>query len=560
MGVTLTGIDPKTEARVSKIATQMREGELGDLAKASNGIVVGDGIAQRLAIKTGNTVLLAAGDIQISATVVGIFRTGMKQVDESNVYSLARVAQVLVGQSGLVNQLKLRLRDPLLAQQVAIQVETQVGYKTVSWQEANADLLGTFAVRDFIMLTVMAAMLLVSSFATYNIISTITYEKRHDIAIMKSLGMREYLVRRIFVMEAAMIGAVGIVLGWILGFCLCYGLGKITVYNPISGATVPLEMYYSTMQYAVSGGISMICCAGAAFFPAQKGNARSSGRDYPGGFVSEAPIALQTVGLVKRVEGAISHTLVNGIDLAVTKGEFLAITGPSGSGKSSLLYLLGLLDAPTEGEVIVCGQETSKLSETERADVRLTKCGFVFQFHFLLPEFTALENVLLPLRTAGKLSSGEMNERATGLLESLGLGLQMKKRPNQLSGGQRQRVALARALANRPEIIVADEPTGNLDVASTEQVFGLLREIANGGQTVVVVTHDAGLAARADRRIHIVDGKISETTFRDQHASKGEAASADRKEKSPLEAPGLAETSVEPTPAPGAQPQGNAAE
>ena len=270
VGVTLTGIDPKTEARVSKIATQMREGELGDLAKASNGIVVGDGIAQRLAIKTGNTVLLAAGDIQISATVVGIFRTGMKQVDESNVYSLARVAQVLVGQSGLVNQLKLRLRDPLLAQQVAIQVETQVGYKTVSWQEANADLLGTFAVRDFIMLTVMAAMLLVSSFATYNIISTITYEKRHDIAIMKSLGMREYLVRRIFVMEAAMIGAVGIVLGWILGFCLCYGLGKITVYNPISGATVPLEMYYSTMQYAVSGGISMICCAGAAFFPARK--------------------------------------------------------------------------------------------------------------------------------------------------------------------------------------------------------------------------------------------------------------------------------------------------
>ena len=276
--------------------------------------------------------------------------------------------------------------------------------------------------------------------------------------------------------------------------------------------------------------------------------------------MSEAPIALQTVGLVKRVEGAISHTLVNGIDLAVTKGEFLAITGPSGSGKSSLLYLLGLLDAPTEGEVIVCGQETSKLSETERADVRLTKCGFVFQFHFLLPEFTALENVLLPLRTAGKLSSGEMNERATGLLESLGLGQQMKKRPNQLSGGQRQRVALARALANRPEIIVADEPTGNLDVASTEQVFELLREIANGGQTVVVVTHDAGLAARADRRINIVDGKISEMTFGDQHASKGEATSADRKEKSALDAPGLAETSVEPTPTSGAQPQGNAAE
>ena len=224
-------------------------------------------------------------------------------------------------------------------------------------------------------------------------------------------------------------------------------------------------------------------------------------------------VALQTVNLVRRVQGVITHTLVNGIDLSVAKGEFLAITGPSGSGKSSLLYLLGLLDAPTEGEVIICGQATSKLSETERADVRLTKCGFVFQFHFLLPEFTALDNVLLPMRAHGQMSTKDMNERAMSLLTSLGLGEQTGKRPNQLSGGQRQRVALARALANRPEIIVADEPTGNLDTASTEQVFGILRDIADGGQTVVVVTHDAALAARADRRIHIVDGKIHETTF-----------------------------------------------
>ena len=224
-------------------------------------------------------------------------------------------------------------------------------------------------------------------------------------------------------------------------------------------------------------------------------------------------VALQTVNLVRRVQGVITHTLVNGIDLSVAKGEFLAITGPSGSGKSSLLYLLGLLDAPTEGEVIICGQATSKLSESERADVRLTKCGFVFQFHFLLPEFTALDNVLLPMRAHGQMSTKDMNERAMSLLTSLGLGEQTGKRPNQLSGGQRQRVALARALANRPEIIVADEPTGNLDTASTQQVFGILRDIADNGQTVVVVTHDAALAARADRRIHIVDGKIHETTF-----------------------------------------------
>ena len=226
-------------------------------------------------------------------------------------------------------------------------------------------------------------------------------------------------------------------------------------------------------------------------------------------------VALQAVKLVRRLEGDIAHTLVDGIDLSVKKGEFLAITGPSGSGKSSLLYLLGLLDAPSEGDVMICGQPTSKLSESERADVRLTKCGFVFQFHFLLPEFTSLDNVLLPMRAAGKMSEAEMRERGLALLTSLGLGEHANKRPNQLSGGQRQRVAIARALANRPEIIVADEPTGALDTVSTQQVFKILRDIADQGQTVVVVTHDPALAARADRRIHIVDGKIEESNGRD---------------------------------------------
>jgi lipoprotein-releasing system ATP-binding protein len=222
---------------------------------------------------------------------------------------------------------------------------------------------------------------------------------------------------------------------------------------------------------------------------------------------------IQTVGLVRRVQGVVSHTLVNGIDLSVGKGEFLAVTGPSGSGKSSLLYLLGLLDEPTEGEIFVEGQATSGLSETQKANLRLKTCGFVFQFHFLLPEFTALENVLLPMRTLGGLSMSQMRAKALALLASLGLAEQINKRPNQLSGGQRQRVAIARALANDPTIIVADEPTGNLDTASTEQVFGVLRDIASQGRTVIVVTHDPGLAARADRRIQIVDGKIAQETW-----------------------------------------------
>ena len=217
---------------------------------------------------------------------------------------------------------------------------------------------------------------------------------------------------------------------------------------------------------------------------------------------------IQSVGLTRRIKGAITSTLVNGIDLTVEKGEFLAITGPSGSGKSSLLYLLGLLDVPTEGEIYICGQATSHLSESQKANLRLRTIGFVFQFHFLLPEFSALNNVLMPMKTLGRLSSQEMHERGISLLTSLGLGTELEKRPNQLSGGQRQRVAVARALANDPEIVMADEPTGSLDTVSTDQVFSIFRDLANQGRTLCVVTHDVGLAARADRKIRIVDGKL----------------------------------------------------
>jgi lipoprotein-releasing system permease protein len=271
VGITLTGIDPRFEVHVSKLASQMREGQLSDLSKAANGIIIGQALAEKLAVKTGNTVVLAGGEgTQISATVVGIFHSGLKRVDEGQVYSLIGVAQTLMGQSGIINELRVRLNDPLIAQKVATQVEAQTGYKSVSWQEANSDLLSSFSTRDFIVLTVMGAMLLSSSFATYNIISTITHEKRHDIAIMKSLGMREASVRRIFILESAMMGSVGILFGWLLGYLLCYAWSLITIFNPLTGATVPLQIYYSPTHYIATGAISILCCAVAAFFPARK--------------------------------------------------------------------------------------------------------------------------------------------------------------------------------------------------------------------------------------------------------------------------------------------------
>lgn len=213
--------------------------------------------------------------------------------------------------------------------------------------------------------------------------------------------------------------------------------------------------------------------------------------------------------VTKTIGDGVETTLVQDINLAIQPGEFVAVTGPSGSGKSSLLYLLGLLDVPTSGEVLMQGHHVPASDEAARARLRLRLLGFVFQFHFLLTEFSALMNVMLPMRALGEISEHAMKERAMKLLTSLGLEAHAHKLPGQLSGGQRQRVAIARALANGPQVILADEPTGNLDTASSEQVLGVLRHLVDDTKrSIVMVTHDLQLAARADRQLRIVDGRI----------------------------------------------------
>ncbi len=218
---------------------------------------------------------------------------------------------------------------------------------------------------------------------------------------------------------------------------------------------------------------------------------------------------IEARGVTRILPGIVPTTLVQNIDLVIRENEFVAITGPSGSGKSSLLYLLGLLDLPTSGEVLIRGRNTTHMDEEERALTRLSLLGFVFQFHFLLPEFTILDNVMLPMRALARLSLPQQRDRARDLLASLGLGDHVHKTPDQLSGGQRQRVAVARALANEPPVILADEPTGSLDSRSSEQVFELLRDLVEKqGKTVVAVTHDLDLADRMHREIKLMDGAI----------------------------------------------------
>lgn len=222
-------------------------------------------------------------------------------------------------------------------------------------------------------------------------------------------------------------------------------------------------------------------------------------------------IVLSAQNLVRTLQEELPVPLVRGISLDIQAGKFTAITGPSGSGKSSLLYLLGLLDRPTSGAVLFDGKDTSLLSDDAMAAVRLRKLGFVFQFHFLLPEFSALENVMMPMQRAGDMPLSVIRGKAEKVLDDLGLSQHTRKLPGQLSGGQRQRVAIARALANDPLIVFADEPTGNLDSVSAAAVQDLLRNIAHTeNRAVVAVTHDTAFAEMADVRFHIVDGKLSE--------------------------------------------------
>jgi lipoprotein-releasing system ATP-binding protein len=227
------------------------------------------------------------------------------------------------------------------------------------------------------------------------------------------------------------------------------------------------------------------------------------------GAAATETLCLTEVRKAYGVGSPVEFEVLHGIDITLRRGEFAALIGPSGSGKTTLLNLIGLLDRPTSGQVVITGQEASALDESALTQLRGRAIGFIFQYHNLLPAFTALENVMMPILAARGRVDGEMRKTAAALLDRVGLTRWRDHKASDISGGQQQRVAIARALAMSPALVLADEPSGNLDTENADAVFDLMREVNQaGGTTFLIVTHDPRLAQRCDRILELVDGRI----------------------------------------------------
>jgi lipoprotein-releasing system permease protein len=267
--ISVIGIDPRTEGGVSNLLTHIRQGTLASLYRSSNAILLGDRLADKIGARVNSSITLASAEgATMTANVVGTFHSGFRVTDETSGYVLLKTAQILERQTGVVNEIRVRTRDPMEARLISERIGEQTGYRSISWQEAQEDLLAAITLRNVLMYTIVGAILLVASFGTYNIISTITHEKTRDIAILKSLGFKTVTIRSIFIIEAMLVGLVGAILGWVFGYLLTLGLASLEFKTPFSDYN-HLPVLYSPKHYLLATGVALLSSLVAGFFPAR---------------------------------------------------------------------------------------------------------------------------------------------------------------------------------------------------------------------------------------------------------------------------------------------------
>ena len=527
-GIMVTGIEPQYEKKVSIIQNHMVEGSIDQLKKGEYGIVLGKQMTDALGLGLNDNVTLVLPEATPSPAgvvprfkrfkIVGIFSIGA-EVDSSLGYIALNDASTLLRLPDGAQGVRMKLDDIFQAPQVANEIVRELpnGFYASDWTYTHGNLFSAIQMEKAMVSLLLFLIVLVAAFNIVSSLVMVVTDKKSDIAILRTLGASPATITRIFMVQGTVIGVVGTVAGAILGIISALGISHFIGWlNTAFGFTFIRCLFYQLLTFLFKMarcrgdcelvlGSQLYCNHLPSIGEQLKFSLR---RRFVMNSATQSPVVLEAQNIYKSFTDGKSHVdVITGLSLQVAQGEFVSIVGSSGSGKSTLLHILGGLDRPTQGLVNLNGRRFDNLGEAERGFLRNEHLGFVYQFHHLLPEFTALENVAMPLMLRKDAEYKKVKERAEYLLERVGLSHRLTHQPGELSGGERQRVALARALVTQPKLMLADEPTGNLDRKTAKSIFELLRDLREEfNMAMLIVTHDEQLAKSADKILHMQDG------------------------------------------------------